>query len=85
MADVVMAGGGPVLECHRYPPQAGYDYDTEVADADAELLAAAAAVEDEVAVLHEVTPHRFPRVRSDDWCGEWQPGDDEEVPPCGSD
>lgn len=59
-----------VLECRRFPPMTEYPELVDIdnpEEAPAELLAEREEVVEIVANVH-----RFPRVRSDDWCGEWR-------------
>ena len=59
-----------VLECHRFPPMTEYP---ELVDIDRPDLAPPDLLaEREEAVEIVANVHRFPRVRSDDWCGEWR-------------
>lgn len=64
-AEVAFVDDSPVVECRRFPPVTV-----------PELPEATVTVDDgeELELLEYATAHRFPLVRSDDWCGEFRHG-----------
>lgn len=71
MSDVTMVGNDDmVLECRRFPPISEFPDLVPIdhpEDAPPDLLAEQERLTEVVANVH-----RFPRVRADDWCGEWR-------------
>jgi hypothetical protein len=65
-AAMEMDDNGPAMECHRHPPVSLLEPVKPLDDSDPELTA-----EYETLVQIE-QPGRYPRVRVEDWCGEWK-------------